>query len=57
MDVISVIAVVLFCIGAFVLLYGIWLIDNDRYEFKKKHGYDPKYHGWEVIEDDKNQDQ
>ena len=58
MDVIDVIAVVLFCVGASALLYGIWLIDNDRYEFRKKHGIDPKYHGWIVKdkeENDKNQ--
>ena len=57
MDVISVIAVVIFCAVASVFLYGIWLVDNDRYQFRKKHGIDPKYHGWKVDENDKNQNQ
>jgi hypothetical protein len=56
MDVISVIAVVVFCAIASVFLYGIWLVDNDRYQFRKKHGIDPKYHGWKVDENDENQD-
>jgi hypothetical protein len=56
MDVISVIAVVVFCIIASVFLYGLWLVDNDRYQFRKKHGIDPKYHGWKVDKNDENQD-
>jgi hypothetical protein len=44
MDVISVIAVVLFCIGAVVLLYGICLLENDSDDFRKKHGVKPKYY-------------
>lgn len=56
MDVISVIAIVVFCIIASVFLYGLWLVDNDRYQFRKKHGIDPKYHGWKVDENDENQD-
>ena len=55
MDVISVIAVVVFCIIASVFLYGLWLVDNDRYEFRKKHGIDPKYHGWKVDKNDEDQ--
>ena len=54
MDVISVIAVVRFCAVASVFLYGIWLVDNDRYQFRKKHGIDPKYHGWKVDENDED---
>jgi hypothetical protein len=54
MEVISVIAVVVFCALASALLYGIWLIDNDRYEFRKKHGIDPKYHGWVVKDEEEN---
>ena len=54
MDVISVIAVVVFCIIASVFLYGIWLVDNDRYQFRKKHGIDPKYHGWKVDKNDED---
>ena len=56
MDVISVIAVVVFCVVAAFFLYGLWLVDNDRYQFRKKHGIDPKYHGWKVDENDENQD-
>ena len=56
MDVISVIAVVVFCAIASFVLYGLWLVDNDRYQFRKKHGIDPKYHGWKVDENDENQD-
>jgi hypothetical protein len=44
MDVISVIAVVLFCVGAVVLLYGICLLENDSDDFRKKHGVKPKYY-------------
>jgi hypothetical protein len=60
MNVISVIAVVVFCIIASVFLYGLWVVDNDRYEFRKKNGIDPKYHGWVIKdeeENDKNQNQ
>ena len=56
MDVISVIAVVVFCAVASVFLYGLWLVDNDRYQFRKKHGIDPKYHGWKVDKNDEDQD-
>jgi hypothetical protein len=30
-------------IGSFVT-YGLWLLENDRDEFRSKHGIDPKYH-------------
>jgi hypothetical protein len=56
MDVISVIAVVVFCVVASSVLYGIWLVDNDRYEFRKKNGIDPKYHGWKVDENVEDKD-
>ncbi len=56
MDVISVIAVVVFCTIAIFVLYGIWLVDNDRYEFRKKNGIDPKYHGWKVDENVEDKD-
>ena len=55
MDVINVIATVVFCVVAAFFLYGLWLVDNDRYEFRKKHGIDPKYHGWKVDENDEDQ--
>ena len=56
MDVIGVIAVVVFCAIASFVLYGIWLVDNDRYEFRKKNGIDPKYHGWKVDENVEDKD-
>lgn len=55
MDVISVILVIIFCVVAAFFLYGLWLVDNDRYQFRKKHGIDPKYHGWKVDENDEDQ--
>jgi hypothetical protein len=57
MDVIDVIAIIVFCVIASFFLYGLWLVDNDRYQFRKKHGIDPKYHGWKVDENDENQNQ
>ena len=54
MDLISVIAVVIFCILASGFLYGMWTVENDRYEFRKKHGIDPKYHGWIVKDKEEN---
>ena len=54
MDVISVIAVVVFCAVASAFLYGMWTVENDRYEFRKKHGIDPKYHGWIVKDKEEN---
>jgi hypothetical protein len=59
MEVFTVIFVILFCVVAAALLYGMWTVENDRYEFRKKHGIDPKYHGWIVKdkeENDENQD-
>ena len=50
----SVIFAIVFCLLASVLFYGIWLLENDRYEFRKKHGIDPKYHGWIVKDEEKN---
>ena len=56
MDVISVILVIIFCVVAAFFLYGLWLVDNDRYQFRKKHGIDPKYHGWKVDENVEDKD-
>ena len=56
MDLISVIAVVLFCALASAFLYGMWVIEDDRYQFRKKHGIDPKYHGWKVDENVEDKD-
>jgi hypothetical protein len=44
MDVISVIAVVVFCALASASLYGMLLVDNDSDDFRKKHGVKPKYY-------------
>jgi hypothetical protein len=44
MDVISVIAVVVFCALASAFLYGMLLVDNDSDDFRKKHGVKPKYY-------------
>ena len=52
MSIVSVIFLIVFCAIATVFLYGMWAVENDRYEFRKKHGIDPKYHGWVVKEDD-----
>ena len=40
----SVIFLLVFCAIASFLLYGLWKVENDRYEFRKKHGVDPKYY-------------
>ncbi len=45
---------IVFCILASAMFYGIWLLENDRYEFRKKHGIDPKYHGWIVKDEEKD---
>lgn len=50
----SVIFVIVFCAVASVFLYGMWLIENDRYRYKKKHGVDPKYNGWVLDENEKD---
>jgi hypothetical protein len=55
MIVIQIIIMLVVCGFATGFLYGIWKVEHDRDEFIRKHGYDPKYKGWEVIEDDKNQ--
>ena len=44
MDVISVIAVVVFCAIASMFFYGLWLLENDSDDFRKRHGLKPKYY-------------
>jgi len=56
MDLISVITIIIFCAVASVFLYGMWSVENERYEFRKKHGIDPKYHGWKVDENVEDKD-
>jgi hypothetical protein len=59
MDIINAIILIIVCAGLSFIVYGIWKLENDRYEFRKKHGFDPKYHGWDIEEkeNDKNQNQ
>lgn len=52
----SVIFMIVFCAVSSFLLYGIYLLEDDRDKFRKKYGYDPKRHGWKV-DDDTNKDQ
>jgi hypothetical protein len=54
MDIFSVIFVIVFCAIASFFIYGMYLIDNDRHEYRKKHGVDPKYHGWRLDKNDKD---
>ena len=56
MSIINAIVIIIFCVIASVFLYGLWLVDNDRYEFRKKNGIDPKYHGWKVDENVEDKD-
>ena len=57
MSIIQLILLFVMCtIGSFVT-YGLWLLENSRDEFRRKHGIDPKYNGWKVDENDKHQDQ
>ena len=44
MTVSSVIFLLVFCAIASALLYGMWLVENDKDEFRKKHGVKPKYY-------------
>ena len=39
-------AIFLFLISFFgsLFFYGLWLIESDNDEFRKKNGYKPKYH-------------
>lgn len=54
MDVITVIVIIAFCAVASAFLYGMWVLEDDRYQFRKKHGIDPKYHGWVVKDKEEN---
>ena len=52
----SVIFLIVFCILGSALMYGLYLLEDDRYQFRKKHGIDPKYHGWVVEKDNDTKD-
>ena len=57
MNLLSIIIITVFCAFASSVIYGMWLVENDSDEFRKKHGYKPKYHDWKENKDDINQDQ
>jgi hypothetical protein len=44
MDVISVIAIVIFCAIVSFFLYGMWVLEDDSDDFRKRHGVKPKYY-------------
>jgi hypothetical protein len=54
MSITTVIFAIIGCAIASVLIYGIWLIETDNDEFRKKHGYKPKYHYLRKEENEKN---
>lgn len=57
MTITSVILMLVFCAVATFFFYGLWLIESDNDEFRKKHGYKPKYHYRRKEKNDTNQDQ
>lgn len=52
---IKLLLLIIFCAGGTYFMYGIWLLENDKDEFRKKHGYKPKYHDWTKSDEDKDQ--
>ena len=44
MPIFEIIVVIVVCAFFTVFFYGLWLVENDRDEFRKKHGVDPKYY-------------
>ena len=38
------------------MIYGQFLLYNERYVYKRKHGVDPWRHGWDKDEKDEKQD-
>lgn len=44
MYIFETIVVLLICAFFTVFFYGLWLVENDRDEFRKQHGVDPKYY-------------
>ena len=57
MSIIQLIVIFVICIVGSFVTYGLWLLETDRDEFRKKHGYDPKYHQREERKDDPDKDQ
>ncbi len=52
MDILTAIIVIIICAAFSTFMYGIWKVENNRYEYRKKHGIDPKYHGWTLDNND-----
>lgn len=46
-DFIKVIVPIFVVAGAIFIVYGQYLLMNDRDEYIRKHGVDPWRHGWE----------
>ena len=44
MPIFEIIVVLVICAFFTVFFYGLWLVENDRDEFRKQHGVDPKYY-------------
>lgn len=55
MTLLHIIGIIVFCAVATVILYGLYLLEDDRHQYRKKHGVDPKYHGWDLEKNDTDQ--
>lgn len=44
MGVTGIIVIIVVCAIATFFLYGIWAVENDNDNFRKKHGVKPKYY-------------
>jgi len=44
MPIFEIIVVLVICAFFTVFFYGLWLVEADRDDFRKKHGVDPKYY-------------
>lgn len=54
MAVLEAILVVLAFLLIATIVYGQYLMLQERYEFRKKHGIDPWRHGWKTSDDEEN---
>lgn len=54
MIVLEVLLAVLAFLVAMTIVYGQYLMLQERYEFRKKHGFDPWRHGWKTRDDEQN---
>lgn len=48
--IVKVIVPIFVVASAAFIVYGQYLLMNDRYEYKRKHGVDPWRHGWDKDE-------